>query len=306
MSSTPWIIDSNEESIFLGSFASQHDSSLPGWNPINIMMAGPVITYSEHNSWQFNPEKHVFRILHDGEAGDVLTIQLPIIQNLYQQSALWFFWLGGNSAPGAILRFLAAADSSSVNGTPGPNASYDFECDGDRHLFVVMAVAGGYYIKLFQGRNVEIEAGTGTLVTGGGSEPFVISAFAGVPLEFSNTTVASATTFYGSNGAGNVSETSVNGLLITQPGEISNLYVKTSANVTATSHTFTIRKGAAYGALTDTTLTCSIASGFSFGSDTTHIVDVEPGDILILKDVQAGTPEALATSISILFKPSAV
>jgi hypothetical protein len=76
--------------------------------------------------------------------------------------------------------------------------------------------------------------------------------------------------------------------------------------VTATSHTFTLRKGTAYGGLSDTTLTCAIASGSASGSDVTHSVTVAVGDILILKDVQAGTPEALASSISVLFKPSAV
>jgi hypothetical protein len=305
MSSTPWINESTNTSQFIGAFGGQHESSLPGWNPVNFMMFGPTITYSDSDTWQFDPEKHVFRINHDGVAQDVLQIQLPIMANLYQQSALWFFWLG-NSVEGAVLQFAALADSSSINGVAGPNATYDFECDGDRHLFVVLAVAGGYYIKLLQGRNVEIEAGTGIEVSGGGAEPWEISAFAGVPLEFSSTTVASATTFYGSNGAGNATETSVNGLLISQDGVISDLYVKTAANVTATSHTFTVRKGAAYGSLADTALTCAILSGAASGSDTTNSVVVAAGDILTLKDVQDGTPEAVATSISVLFRPSAV
>jgi hypothetical protein len=299
MSSTPWLCTQTGISQFLGG----NEASDHGWNPVNLLMNSTVIQYSVNATWEFNPELHVYRITHDGTAGQTLQIKLPIMAHLYQQSAIWFFWLGTNT-DGAILEFAALDDNSSVNGTAGPSASYSFTCDTDRHLFIVMAVEGNYFIKMVQGRNFSVAAGTGTVVTG--SPDYVVSAFAGVPVQLPNITVAAATTYYGNNGVGNATETSVNGIIMSQAGVLSNLYIKTAANVTADSHTFTLRKGSTYAGLADTTLTCAIASGAASGSDITHSVVVAAGDIITIKDVQAGAAEAVRAAISFCFKPSAV
>lgn len=154
--------------------------------------------------------------------------------------------------------------------------------------------------------NVSVAAGSGISVSG--STTFTVSAFAGVPIQLPNITVASGTTYYGSNGTGSGTEASVNAIMITQPGTISNLYVAMASAVTATSHTFTVRRAAAglYTSLADTTLTCTLATGAFVGNDTTHSVAVAAGDIITIKDVQAGSAEALHAAISFCFKPSAV
>lgn len=300
MAATPWI---NAQSQIAQYLAPNSDVSAVGWNPVNLLMGAQKIQYSLNTTWQISPELHVFRVIHDGTSGQTLQIQLPIQANLYQNSAIWFFWLG-TSAAGGILEFAALADSSSINGVAGPNATYDFTCDGDKHLFMVIAVDGSYFIKIVQGRDFEVTAGTGISVSG--SPNFEISAFAGVPIQLPNITVASATTYYGSNGVGNATEASVNGIIMSQAGTISNLYIATAAAVTATSHTFTVRKGATYAALADTTLTCAIALNALAGSDITHSFTVAKGDVITIKDVQAGTPEAVRSAISFCFKPSAV
>lgn len=300
MSATPWINDQS----YITTLADAEDFVNPSWNPVNIFMSADTIKYTDATSWQFNPELHVFKIQHDGTSGQTLTIQLPILSKLYSESCIWFFWLN-QGVDGAIVSFAALAGDEPINGTAGPDATFNFTCDGDRHLFMVIAVNGGYYIKMVQGRNFTVSAGTGTSVAIDLPD-YAVSAFAGVPVQLPNITVAAATTYYGSNGVGNATEANVNGIMITQAGVISNLYIATSAAVTATSHTFTVRKGATYAALTDTTLTCAIATTALAGSDQTHSFTVAKGDIITIKDVQAGTPEALHAAISFCFKPSAV
>lgn len=152
--------------------------------------------------------------------------------------------------------------------------------------------------------NVSVVAGSGTSVSG--TSTFTVNAFAGVPVQLPNVTLASSPAFYGANGVGNGTEANVNAIMFSQPGTISNLYVTLSAGATATSHTFTVRKGSSYGTLADSVITCVILLGASSGSDLTHSIAVAAGDIITIKDVQAGTPEALRAAISLCFKPSAV
>ncbi len=300
---TPWISTQTGVTQYIGDYGTNNVANTQGWNPVNILMQGQQIQYSLATSWQFNPEQHVFRIIQDGTSGQTLIIQLPIMKQLFQQSAMWYFWLGTNTV-GSIVQFAALADSSPINQVAGPGATYNFTCDGDKHLFLVVAVNGNYYVKLVQGRNFAVTAGTGISVAGGPS--YAVSAFAGVPVQLPNITVASATTYYGGNGVGNATEASVNGIVMTQAGVIDQLNIVTAAAVTATSHTFTVRKGATYAALADTTLTCAIATGALAGSDSTNSFTVAIGDIITIKDVQAGVAEAVRAGISFCFKPSAV
>ncbi len=119
-----------------------------GWNPSGILQWGVPIQYTVNPTWQFNPRFHFFDVIQDAAvAGQILTIELPILANLYDQSFLWFFWLKETTTPGTILRFIASADQSSVNSDPGPNASYDFVCDEQKHLFAVIATSGNYVVK---------------------------------------------------------------------------------------------------------------------------------------------------------------
>jgi len=301
---TPWINAQTGITQYVGDYGSNNVVPGSSWNPVNLFMQGQTIQYSLATSWQFNPEQHIFRILQDGTAGQTLIIQLPIMQQLYQQSAIWFFWLGANTV-GSILQFAALADNSAINQVAGPAATFNFTCDGDKHLFIVVAVNGNYFIKMVQGRNFDVTAGTGTSVAGGPAS-FAVSAFAGVPIQLPSITVASATTFYGGNGVGNATETSVNGFIMTQAGTIRDLFVTTPVATTATSHIFTVRKGATYAALTDTTLTCTILATALTGNNQVQSFTVAKGDIITIKDVQAGTPEAVRAAISFCFRPSAV
>lgn len=300
MSATPWI---NTQTAFT-SYVGSNISIDPGWSPNGLVMSSQVIQYSLNTTWQFNPEQHFFNILHDGTSGQTLQIQLPVMANLKEQSMIWFFWLRGSNTAGSILQFIASADSSSINNTAGPSATFSYTNDGTAYLFMVVALNGNYFIKTVQGRNTSVIAGTGTVVTGGPAT-YTVSSFAGMPMQLPNVSIATATIFYGGNGIGNATETAVNPVIISQPGVISNLYVASSAAATAT-HTLTVRKGSTVAGLADTTLTCALASTALAASDVTHSFTVLAGDIITVKDVQSGGTEVLHLAISFLFKPSAV
>jgi len=243
-------------------------------------------------------------MVHDGTNSQTLQVQLPIMANLKESSMIWFFWLRSGSAAGSTLQFIASADSSSINNAAGPNATFNYTNDGSAYLFMVVALNGNYFIKTVQGRNTSITAGTGTVVSGGPAT-FTVSAFAGVPMQLPNVSIATATIYYGGNGIGNATEASVNPVIISQPGTISNLYVASSAAATAT-HTLTVRHGTTVAGLADTTLTCALASTTLAASDLTHSFTVAAGDIITVKDVQSGGTETIHLALSFLFKPSAV
>lgn len=158
--------------------------------------------------------------------------------------------------------------------------------------------------------NVSVTAGTGIAVTG--SPIYSISAYAGVPVQLGNIVLANqATQYFGLNGVASATadtSASVIAFIASQPGSISSLYVNLAANVTATSHTYTLRNASSYAALADSTITCAMVTGAHSASDTTHSINVVAGDLITIKLVQAGTPEssAVKASISFLFKPSAV
>lgn len=300
MSATPWIQDGLSTIQYVTSGNSTMQPT--GWNPCNILEWGQPITYSLNATWQFNPSFHVFNVVHDGIAAQTLQIQLPIMSHLYDESAMWFFWLG-TSVPDAILQFSALADDSSVNGTAGPAASYSFTCDGAKHLFMVIATNGKYIIKTVSGRDISLTAGAGISIVAGPLSDFTIDSFSGAVGAFGGATAAATTDLFFGLTAANATETSVSQWIAPRAGVISQLYIKLNSVLAVGTNTLaaTLRKNAA-----DQALTCTVALGASTASDVVNSFSVVAGDLITLKSKQSDTGEVKQLSASFSFRPSSV
>jgi hypothetical protein len=265
--------------------------------------------YSAGTSYQLNPDYEVHYVSLDApnaDGGHILNITLPYIDAYPSSQCLMVIYFR-SSHPGDILTLTPVDAGCSIN-SGADAAPYSFTTDSQDHLFFVygsyrIAASGNsinkYFVKQIQGREIAITAGTGIDVSVN-NFAYTISAHAGVPICASYKTTASASENIGPS----CSALLESYFIVPQPGKISNFYIFGTAPTGLNSVVYHVVKNGVAQALTITKLHLSSSEQ----SDTTpgHAFDVVAGDRITFNITQS-IPEAdLETSLSVLYKPSAV
>lgn len=264
-------------------------------------------------------------------AVDSKTIELPHPARLPDgRSRLQFLvWKLDASATGAVT--LTFQRPVLVNGNlyhfpyvpiNGVNANYTYvkaaDSSGDtrRQIFfaVISTKSGVYWIY-----PVSSDVAITTIVAGPGvfgqanmsaslsGSTYTLNAFSGVPVTFAATATAVNTAEYlGPIGNGNGTIANAGAWIATQPGTISQLYVKLNS-VVVTTNTYTVavlKNGVAAG--TPGAMTCTVAAAASTANDIVNSFTVAVGDLIVVSNTQAGTATTKIVSWSFTFRPSAI
>jgi hypothetical protein len=319
-------------SIFDGSLTANENSS-----PFENVSPYPYpYLWSNSPTYQLNPNFDIHLINNDNATGpnQTLTITLPRIQGYLNKRKVFILRVTGSHV-GDTIAFVPFDTTCSINNLTA-GAAYNFTVDANPRFFICVGFyIGGtigynqYYMVPFSALaanvsitsanalltvaqsgnaftltdNVAVTAGLNSLVVANGTGGFTVSAFCGQVVAFGGATTAATTALYFALNTPSTTEASVAPWLCSQSGNISQFYVRLSANLAVATNTLTatLRKNGVA-----TTITCVVANGTATSSDQIHFTTAALGDVFTVSSVQSATGEVVQAAFSFCFRPTAV